>query len=330
MQTNLHLNKLLLRNPFGIHHGSYTYRYQLIVENVARGFHGYGETVAIDYYGITAEQLEKEARDVSKKIAEVSVDITTKEFYDVLLEVCPDSPFVRCAFDQSFIDLKAKMKNMTVGNFLNISPKNTPVSSITIGLEDSPELIQQRLVEPWPMYKLKAKNTLPYELISALNSKNKGWGIDANGSFPLGLTPQVINEIAELGGTYAEQIGPKHDWTSLKAGSYSIPHLADESVTTMASAKSLSAHCDGFVLKLTKCGGITPVIELIKYAKSENKKLLAGCMTESSIGINHMLALAPLFDYCDLDGAFLISNDEAVAKVHQPKAKSLQTNGKFQ
>jgi len=82
-------------------------------------------------------------------------------------------------------------------------------------------------------------------------------------------------------------------------------------------------------LKLTKCGGITPVLELIQFAKSEGKKLLAGCMTESSVGINHMLALAPLFDYADLDGAFLISNDEEVAHTHQTNLRILSEDGLF-
>ena len=38
---------------------------------------------------------------------------------------------------------------------------------------------------------------------------------------------------------------------------------------------------------------------------------MMGCMTESSIGISAGSVLAPLVDYCDLDGASLIANDIA-------------------
>jgi len=329
MLTNLHFNKLLLRNPFAIHHGSYSYRYHLIVEIVAQGFHGYGETVAIDYYNITPAKLKKEATLLSKHLENFPSDLSPAEFYKVLLEMHPHSPFIRCAFDSAYIDLQAKMRNQSVAEYLAMPTTLPPVSSITIGLDDSKELIEQRLTEPWSMYKLKAKNKLPLELISQLNAKNKSWGIDANGSFSLGLTQKTIEEIAHLGGTYAEQLCPKNDWSTLHNNSSSIPHLADESVTDLASAKSLARHCDGYVLKLTKCGGITPVLELIQFAKSEGKKLLAGCMTESSVGINHMLALAPLFDYADLDGAFLISNDEEVAHTHQTNLRILSEDGLF-
>jgi len=34
-------------------------------------------------------------------------------------------------------------------------------------------------------------------------------------------------------------------------------------------------------------------------------------MTESSVGISAMAQLAPFFDYLDLDGALLLSNDPA-------------------
>ena len=329
MQTKVHFNKLILQNPFGIHHGNYNYRYQIIVEIVASGYTAYGETVAIDYYGVDPQELKKACELTAKKLSGIDIDITTDAFYNHLLDFCPDSPFVRCAFDQAFIHLKAQIANQSVATFLNLPEPEGVISSITIGLSDSDKLIDQRLKEAWPFYKLKVKDNLPYELINRLNAKNKSWGIDANGSFDVGRAPKILQEVSQLGGIYAEQLCPKGLWDNLVENASKIPHLADESVTDLASAKKISERCDGFVLKLTKCGGITPTLKLIEYAKKQNKKLLAGCMTESSIGINHIYALSSQFDFFDLDGAFLISNDEEVALSKLKGLKVLGTSGKF-
>ncbi len=329
MLTKVHFNTLTLRNPFGIHHGNYNYRHQVIVELKEGSIRAFGETVAIDYYGVKAEDLKKACEDLAKKLQGTDPGLSYHAFYSLLQEHCPNEPFVRCAFDEAFHDLKAKMSNQRIWQSLGLPNPQQSLSSITIGLSDSKELINRRVKEAWPFYKLKVKGTLPYELIKRLNEEEKQWGIDANGSFKWGQAPKILREVEELGGIYCEQLCPKGTWEKLEENMANIPHLADESVTDLASAQKVLNQCDGFVLKLTKCGGITPVLDLIKFAKSNGKKLLAGCMTESSIGINHMLALSGQFDYCDLDGAFLISNDEEVAHSMQDGMRVLSENGKF-
>ena len=57
--------------------------------------------------------------------------------------------------------------------------------------------------------------------------------------------------------------------------------------------------------------GISPAIQMIKLARQAKKTVMVGCMTESSIGISAASQIAPLVDFCDLDGALLISNDPA-------------------
>ena len=66
---------------------------------------------------------------------------------------------------------------------------------------------------------------------------------------------------------------------------------------------------EGVVLKLAKSGGITRVYEMTAIARSVGLKLMLGCMIESSLGIAAGVAVAPLFDWLDLDGNLLISND---------------------
>ena len=71
------------------------------------------------------------------------------------------------------------------------------------------------------------------------------------------------------------------------------------------------SHFNGINIKLTKCGGLTPAIRMIKKAKSMGLKVMVGCMTESSVGISAIAQLLPQLDYVDMDGAILLKEDIA-------------------
>jgi L-alanine-DL-glutamate epimerase-like enolase superfamily enzyme len=55
---------------------------------------------------------------------------------------------------------------------------------------------------------------------------------------------------------------------------------------------------------------------------------MAGCMTESSIGISALAQLLPLLDYADMDGILLIKDDIAEGvKLHYGKMTFPKRNG---
>jgi L-alanine-DL-glutamate epimerase-like enolase superfamily enzyme len=58
-----------------------------------------------------------------------------------------------------------------------------------------------------------------------------------------------------------------------------------------------------------KCTGISEALRIVEAAKKKAMKLMIGCMTETSCGILAAAAVAPLFDYADMDGCWLISNN---------------------
>lgn len=87
--------------------------------------------------------------------------------------------------------------------------------------------------------------------------------------------------------------------------------MADEDLQNILYLEKLQPHYQSINIKLMKCGGLTPALELISKAKRMNYKIMLGCMTESSVGISAGCALAGLLDFADLDGANLISNDFA-------------------
>ena len=65
----------------------------------------------------------------------------------------------------------------------------------------------------------------------------------------------------------------------------------------------------GINIKLAKCGGLDEAAKMIELAKTNDLKIMFGCMVESSIGITALGQFASQADYLDLDGNLLINND---------------------
>ena len=85
--------------------------------------------------------------------------------------------------------------------------------------------------------------------------------------------------------------------------------MADESCVTEENASQLAEAFDGFNIKLVKCGGITPARRMVATGKARQKKMMVGCMLESSALIAAGAVIAQRTDYADLDGAWLLGDD---------------------
>ena len=90
-----------------------------------------------------------------------------------------------------------------------------------------------------------------------------------------------------------------------------LPVIADESCKTLTDVQICAKKFHGINIKLMKCGGITPALKMIEKGRELELQVMAGCMTESSIGISNLVQLAPLLDAIDADGAMLLKNDIA-------------------
>lgn len=87
--------------------------------------------------------------------------------------------------------------------------------------------------------------------------------------------------------------------------------MADEDCQDETSLEKLKPHYKSINIKLVKCGGLTPALQMIAKARNLDYKIMIGCMTESTVGISAGSVLAPLCDFADLDGANLVANDIA-------------------
>ncbi len=150
------------------------------------------------------------------------------------------------------------------------------------------------------------------ELLRAIReSTRQVLRVDANEGWTFDGALERLPELARLGVEFVEQPLPAAQLDAIRElrQRSPLPFIADESVHDAADIPKLAGAFDGINLKLAKCGGIAPALEIIAVARAHGMKILLGCMIESSLGIAAALSVASLVDWLDLDGHLLIAND---------------------
>lgn len=182
-------------------------------------------------------------------------------------------------------------------------------STFTISIAEVDEQIQKIEKSSWSRFKVKCKD-FNFNSIEKLLQTGKQIALDANTSFSDEDCEFLQNHELSKQLLYVEQPRPIGEFSILDK-SKNVNWMADEDFQNLNYLDKLKNHYNTINIKLMKCGGLTPALEIIGKAKAMNYQVMIGCMTESSVGISAGLAIAPLCDFVDLDGANLISNDYA-------------------
>jgi L-Ala-D/L-Glu epimerase len=309
MKLSWQIVRLNLKETFSIAYGNYSYREALIISLKSHNFSGYGECTAIDYYQINLADFVLKLEIIQQQIEKHSIKHPI-DFYTFLLTL--DLPsFLRSALDCAYWDLFGKLENKSFLTLNSIEINQLPESSITISVAPIETQIQKIKVSSWSKFKVKCNHFNEQE-IKVLLQLDYNIALDSNGSFSKEDCFYLENEIGTEKFAYLEQ--------PMKKGSenYSVLNsnlhanwMADEDCQDATSLEQLKPHYRCINIKLVKCGGLTPALQMIKIAKQLNYKIMIGCMTESTIGISAGAVLAPFCDYADLDGANLIENNLA-------------------
>lgn len=298
-----------LKETFAIAYGNYTQREALIVKLEKNGSKGYGECTSIDYYHISLGDFDVILTQIKSKIESQPIVYPT-EFYNFLLRLELPS-FLRSALDCAYWDLFGKLERKSFLELNKIDFSKLPDSSITISVDSVENQIQKIEKSHWTKFKVKCNHFYEKDIVRLLEL-DKNLALDSNGSFKKEDCLWIENQEAVSKFTYLEQ--PMQPG----AENYEVLHadtfanwMADEDCQDVSVLKDLKKHYSSINIKLVKCGGLTPALEMIAVAKGLNFKIMIGCMTESTIGISAGAMLAPFCDYADLDGANLIANDIA-------------------
>ena len=136
----------------------------------------------------------------------------------------------------------------------------------------------------------EVRRGLPSPNIVALRlDANTGWRADE----AVAVLTTLAEQDVEL--EFVEQPVARRDLEAMAYVRRNQPYkiLADESVFDLEDLVDVirAGAADAVNIKLAKCGGITPAMELLEVAKSHGLGLLVGCMMESHLGIGAAAAL---------------------------------------
>ena len=302
-------------DDFTISKGTFSYRNCLVIQLRQQGKIGLGEATEISYYDIDLNHYIDLLNNNINKLQALQID-TPSNFYQKIKEILGPHPFLLSAFDCAAYDLYGKLQKSPVRDLLPLSQGNEPppLSTFTLGIDTVEKTIARIKQNPWPFYKIKLGGPHDIEILQAVRKETDALVcVDANG----GWTDQDVDNLLEAchdtNIQFIEQPFPisRAELSCMLKSRTNIPLIADESCQTTEDV-STSAECfDGINIKLMKCGGLTPAIQMIREAQTLGLQIMVGCMTESSIGISAAAQLLPWVDFADLDGALLIKNNFA-------------------
>lgn len=275
---------------------------------------GIGEGVPVRYLGYTAREAKNLLEQYRTTIESYDLQ-NAAAFWDFAKPFLRQFPAAQCALDIAAHDLLARKAQKPLyqlwGLYLH---SQMPLSNYTLSLAEKNEMLSQMQSVDFPIYKVKMGKDTDISLLKDLRKQTDAiLRVDANASWSVEQTLQHFATLTQTHIEFLEQPLAHNDWSGMEIlkKHKTLPIIADESCQVLEDIKKCKAVFDGINIKLTKCGGLTPALRMIQFAKSLGLRVMAGCMTESSVGISALAQLLPLLDYVDMDGSMLISNDFA-------------------
>jgi L-Ala-D/L-Glu epimerase len=224
--------------------------------------------------------------------------------------------------NQALLDWLGRKLGCPVWRLLGLTPENTPLTSVTVGIS-KPDAAQQR-VRLWReaadvrSFKLKlgspegiGADQAMFEAARAEIGAQARISVDANGGWSIDDACRMAGWLHERGLDYLEQPlarSREADLGRLRQAS-PLPIIADESCRDSSDVARLSGLVDGINIKLMKSGGIDEALRMIATARAHGLRILIGCYGSTALGNTAAAALGPLADYLDLDSHLNLKDD---------------------
>ena len=311
-RVTVKLYELKLRQAWGLSRGTWTTRRNCYVRIERDGVVGLGEAAPIVRYNETAESaaafidkarpvLERDLGDYAVRFGEADA-------------AGPGEHSAKAALDMAILDWVGQRLKVPVWKLLGLGREKTVTTTYSIGIDAVPVMQQKvRDAADFSVYKIKVGTADDRKIIEGIRAVTaKPLRVDANEGWKTKEEAlEMINWMGSLGVELVEQPLPAsqlQDYAWLKER-VKIPVFADESLIQASDLPRIAPYFHGVNIKLMKCGGVQEAVRLAGMARALGLRLMIGCMIESSLGISAGAAVASLFDYADLDGNLLISND---------------------
>jgi len=322
MQVHLKKYTLPLKHTFSISRESHDFQDTMITSLSLNGETGYGEATSNPYYKITIQTMMDEINSITSEIERFN--FTKPEIFHTFLVSKGLSNFAICALDLAAHDLYGKLLGKPLYEIWKTSIENYPITNYTIGIASIDIMLAKMQEMPWPIYKIKLGTSDDVAIVRELRKhSNAVFRIDANCAWSAQETIYNAPLLKDLGVEFLEQPLKADDYSGMEKIMHQsvLPVIADESCIVEGDVEKCALHYSGINIKLTKCGGLTPALRMIKKGKELGLSVMVGCMTESTVGISAIAQLIPQLDYVDMDGALLLKSDIATGVQIAPDGK---------
>lgn len=304
---------LTLTMPFTIARGT-----QLTAENVRVHLGdgtttGIGEAAPAEHYG-ELQATVCAFLDALRPALEAYPNLPISVLHEEMDRIARLNPAAKAAVDIAAYDLLGKRLGAPIYEMLGLDPGRAARTSFTIGI-DTPEIMARKAAEAraYPILKVKVGTPDDVDNLEAIRSVRPDAiiRVDANEAWTAKEAMIQIEELLPYEIEFVEQPVVATDLEGLGhlRDAVPVPVIADESCIVPADVPRVAPFVDGINIKLMKCGGIYPALQMIHLARAHHLKIMMGCMIESSISITAAAHLSPLLDYADLDGQLLVSDD---------------------
>ena len=309
---------LHLAVPFAISRQTRTEKRVVLVEEGRDGRVWRGEASPDQFFGETAESVR---RDVDSALELLPDDPLALQALRVALdERFPHGGAAACAIDIFAHDRAAQSLGVPLYRMLGLDPRRAPPTSYTIGLAE-PEVMAERAAAAaasgFEIVKVKLGAPNDVAIVRKIRERYRGrMTVDPNAAWDVARASRTIDAIAQYGIEFIEQPLRADDLEGLEAlhERTRLPIVVDESIVRASDVPKIAAIADGINVKLQKCGGVAPALDLIATARAHGLKVMLGCRAaETSVAIAAAAHLAPLVDWADLDGNLLITDDPFLA-----------------
>jgi L-alanine-DL-glutamate epimerase-like enolase superfamily enzyme len=275
---------------------------------------GIGEAAPARYYGETAESVVS-VLERMRPIIESAVH-ESELMAELMSRGGSHDPAARACLEIAAHDMMGKRYAMPLYRHFELDPAETPLTTISIGLDTREKMIEKALeVRGFPILKIKLDSEMDLDVVRDIrDATGARVTVDANCSWDAQEAIEKIEKLAEIGVEFVEQPVRADDLVGLRMvhRHAQVPIFADESCPTSAQIPDVADAVDGIVIKLMKCGGLVESVMMARLAKERGLKTMIGCMMESSLGVTAAAHISPLMDYADLDGGFLLDHDPFV------------------
>ncbi|MEW6456298.1 MAG: dipeptide epimerase [Acidobacteriota bacterium] len=304
--------ELKLKHAWGLARGTWTTRRNVFVRIERDGISGIGEAAPIARYN---ESAESNLNFIER--ANPILERSLWEYYERWNEIdaiTEGEHAAKAALDMAILDWIGKKLNIPLYRFLGLDKGKTPITTFSIGIDEI-KVMQEKVkeAEEFPVLKIKVGTKDDKKIIEGIREvTNKPLRVDANEGWKSKEEAlEMINWMAKKGVEFIEQPLPSNminEQTWLKERT-KIPIFADESLMKASDIPRIAHAFHGINIKLMKCGGMHEALRMVSMARSLGLKTMLGCMIESSLAITAGATISLLFDYADLDGNLLITND---------------------